>query len=101
MKQHSGNSQRNHTLVFERFFQRKLDLEDVSAISGIIEECGTSSNGFSTFSQQLGKNKLDDAFTHARSLGVFGVPSFIFAGELFWGQDRMGLLEECILQEKV
>jgi len=29
----------------------------------------------------------------ARSLGVFGVPSFVTDGELFWGDDR---LEEAI-----
>ena len=28
------------------------------------------------------------------SLGRFGVPTFVFEGELFWGGDRISLLRE-------
>ncbi|WP_439892940.1 2-hydroxychromene-2-carboxylate isomerase (plasmid) [Ralstonia sp. 25C] len=28
--------------------------------------------------------------------GVFGSPSYVFRGELFWGQDRLDMLNECI-----
>lgn len=31
--------------------------------------------------------------------GVFGSPSYVFEGELFWGQDRLGMLEEAIVAE--
>jgi 2-hydroxychromene-2-carboxylate isomerase len=27
-------------------------------------------------------------------LGIFGVPSFVLDGEIFWGYDRMDLLRE-------
>ena len=30
----------------------------------------------------------------AEASGVFGVPTFVFDGELFWGGDRIGLLRE-------
>ena len=30
----------------------------------------------------------------AEASGVFGVPTFVFEGELFWGGDRIGLLRE-------
>lgn len=26
--------------------------------------------------------------------GIFGVPSFVYQGQLYWGHDRMGLLRE-------
>ena len=29
------------------------------------------------------------ATDEARSLGIFGSPSFVVAGELFWGDDRL------------
>lgn len=32
----------------------------------------------------------------AVAAGVFGSPSYVYAGELFWGQDRLEMLEECI-----
>jgi 2-hydroxychromene-2-carboxylate isomerase len=32
----------------------------------------------------------------AVSAGVFGSPSYVYRGELFWGQDRLDMLEEAI-----
>jgi len=32
--------------------------------------------------------------SEAEASGVFGVPTFVFDGELFWGGDRIGLLRE-------
>lgn len=32
----------------------------------------------------------------AVAAGVFGSPSYVYRGELFWGQDRLEMLEECI-----
>ncbi|WP_181954694.1 DsbA family protein, partial [Achromobacter ruhlandii] len=32
----------------------------------------------------------------AVAAGVFGSPSYMYRGELFWGQDRLDMLEEAI-----
>lgn len=41
--------------------------------------------------------KLYADFTdEAVQVGVFGSPSYVFDGELFWGQDRLEMLEEAI-----
>jgi 2-hydroxychromene-2-carboxylate isomerase len=34
----------------------------------------------------------------AEALGVFGVPTMVFNGELFWGGDRIDMLIERIKQ---
>ena len=34
----------------------------------------------------------------AASLNVFGSPTYVIRGEIFWGQDRLDLLEEYILE---
>jgi 2-hydroxychromene-2-carboxylate isomerase len=34
----------------------------------------------------------------ALAAGVFGSPFYVFAGELFWGQDRLDMLEEAIVR---
>lgn len=31
---------------------------------------------------------------------IFGVPSFIFAGRLYWGQDRMDFLRDAVLRKR-
>ncbi len=43
------------------------------------------------------KQSLIDATTRAESAGVFGAPTWIVDGtELFWGQDRVPLVERCL-----
>ncbi|BAJ82440.1 putative oxidoreductase [Acidiphilium multivorum AIU301] len=32
----------------------------------------------------------------AEAAGVFGAPSYILNGELFWGQDRLDLLDDAL-----
>ena len=34
----------------------------------------------------------------ALAAGIFGSPFYSFAGELFWGQDRLDMLEEAIVR---
>jgi 2-hydroxychromene-2-carboxylate isomerase len=36
--------------------------------------------------------------SRALAAGVFGSPIYSFAGDLFWGQDRLDMLEEAIVQ---
>ena len=38
----------------------------------------------------VNKRRLRDRTDRARELGIFGAPSFVVGGELFWGNDRMG-----------
>lgn len=46
------------------------------------------------------KDELRRRTDEAVSLGIFGAPSFIVDGkELYWGQDRMGLIEGRVLPE--
>lgn len=32
--------------------------------------------------------------------GIFGVPSFVYAGKLYWGQDRMHFLRAAVLRKR-
>jgi 2-hydroxychromene-2-carboxylate isomerase len=36
----------------------------------------------------------------ALSAGVFGSPFYLFGGEVFWGQDRLDMLEEAIVRSR-
>ena len=46
------------------------------------------------------KARLHHAVTDAVALGVFGVPSFVIDGEVFWGNDRIALLRWHLAQER-
>jgi 2-hydroxychromene-2-carboxylate isomerase len=80
-------------LAFERFWRRELDPENVDAVSALLAEVGAPP-GFAAFLAGEGGADHDRLRGEAEAAGVFGVPTFVFDGELFWGGDRIGLLRE-------
>jgi 2-hydroxychromene-2-carboxylate isomerase len=75
--------------VFERFFRRELDLENPAALAAVLAELGLDSNDFRHFADIEGEAALHRAGEEAGRDGVFGVPTLIVAGEMFWGNDRI------------
>jgi 2-hydroxychromene-2-carboxylate isomerase len=75
--------------IFERFFKRELDIEDPAALAVVLRECGLDAEDFAHYAATDGEADLARAFSEADSDGVFGVPTFIVAGEPFWGNDRI------------
>lgn len=80
-------------LAFERFWRRDLDPESVQAVSGVLEQAGAPT-GFAAFLNGEGGARHDALRSEAEASGIFGVPSFVFDGEIFWGGDRVFLLRE-------
>jgi 2-hydroxychromene-2-carboxylate isomerase len=80
-------------LVFDRFWKRELDPESVAAVETVLTGLGAPA-GFSAFLAGDGGAEHDRLRAEAEASGVFGVPTFVFDGELFWGGDRIGLLRE-------
>ena len=83
-----------HDLLFERFFLRELDIEDIAAVSAVMKEAGVNTAGFAEYVKGEGREEQARIVAEADALGVFGVPTFLVEGELFWGHDRIGLLRE-------
>jgi 2-hydroxychromene-2-carboxylate isomerase len=77
------------TRVFERFFKRELDVENIDAICAVMTETGLNADEFRDFSVSSGPGALAEANAEAERDGVFGVPTMIVAGEPFWGNDRL------------
>jgi 2-hydroxychromene-2-carboxylate isomerase len=48
--------------------------------------------------EKLGEHKDDlrKRTDHAIALGIFGAPSFVVDGEMWWGQDRMDFVERAL-----
>lgn len=86
--QKSGDSvfRRYHQTVFERFWRRELDIESVPAITAVLAEAGAS--GFSDWTD-VGRAEVARIVADAEAQGVFGVPSFVVNGELFWGREHL------------
>jgi 2-hydroxychromene-2-carboxylate isomerase len=80
--------------VFARFFERALEIDRSEEIAAVIERLGGSAEEYLDFAAGEGAALLDTCLAEAESDHIFGVPIFVFRGELFWGQDRIPLLEE-------
>jgi 2-hydroxychromene-2-carboxylate isomerase len=45
------------------------------------------------------RHQLTEAAREAQARGAFGVPTFFVGDEMFWGNDRIAILREALLQE--
>lgn len=86
---------RYHDLVFERFWQRALDIEDVAVISAVLTETGADGGGFAAYAD-AGRAEVAAISRAAEAQGVFGVPSFVLDGELFWGREHLPDIKEML-----
>jgi 2-hydroxychromene-2-carboxylate isomerase len=80
---------RYHDMIFERFWKRELDIEDPAVVGAVLVEAGADAAGFSAYSAGEWREELDRACRAAEAIGVFGVPSFVIDGELFWGREHL------------
>ena len=86
-----------HDAVFTRFWRRELDLEDPAAIVAALAETGVPTTGFTAWLAGEGRGLHDSVRAAAEAAGVFGVPSWVVDGELFWGAERMPRIIERIV----
>lgn len=90
----AGTLDRYLDLVYERFFLRQLDVEDRAAVLQTLAESGADPIAAAAYMAADGPDELAATARAAEADDVFGVPSFVYRGELFWGVDRLALLRE-------
>jgi 2-hydroxychromene-2-carboxylate isomerase len=88
--QRAGDSvfRRYHDAVFERFWKRELDIESVNALAAVLAEAGADGVGFAVEADAL-RAEADTISRTAEAEDVFGVPTFVVAGEIFWGREHL------------
>jgi len=94
--QHHGFFRPYHDTVFRRFWSHDLEIDDLQAISHVIASVGGSAEDFRAYVEGPARTEHDRIIDEAEALGVFGVPTMVFNGELFWGGDRIDMLIERI-----
>jgi 2-hydroxychromene-2-carboxylate isomerase len=83
--------------VFDRFWKRELDIEDPTALTAILAECGAETADFPAFLGDEGRRLLQGIQLAAEAAGVFGVPSFLFDdGDLYWGREHLPRIRELL-----
>jgi 2-hydroxychromene-2-carboxylate isomerase len=67
--------------IYEPFWRRELDVEDISAIVNILKEISAPIDGFLKYAQGEGASKNAQLQESAFNAGVYGVPTFILPNE--------------------
>ncbi len=89
-----------HDLAFERVFRRELDPDDPAHIRAALAEAGGDVDAWSRRLRN-GAAELEAIDRRAEAQGVFGVPSFILDGELFWGADTLAQIRQRFAERSV
>ncbi|HVC45510.1 MAG TPA: DsbA family protein [Candidatus Binataceae bacterium] len=92
--QRRGTFRQYNDLAFERFWKRDFDIEDRVAVRRVLEDSGAETAAFFDFAEGEGRRELERVCKEAEALGVFGVPTFVIDGELYWGGDRIWMVRE-------
>ncbi len=80
--------------TYKRWFEQGKEPATEPNLSEILQEIKLNNDEVIAQAQSTEiENKYLENTEKAYSLGVFGSPTFIFEGEVFWGDDR---LEDCI-----
>ena len=80
--------------IFETRFEKGLNVGDKDIIRSICEDIDVEPNiAISAMDDEDIDNDLKSLTKIMRELKVFGVPTFIYKKERFWGQDRLNYLK--------
>jgi 2-hydroxychromene-2-carboxylate isomerase len=76
--------------VYRAEFGDGLDISEPTVVSAIVGNLGHDADPVLARAQSTAiKSALRASTEEAERLGIFGAPSFVTAGELFWGNDRL------------
>ena len=82
---------------FEAYWVRGINIENLDGVRQILREAGHDADTVVAATQKSEiKDDLRARTDEAIQIGVFGVPTFLVDGLLFWGQDRMDYVERSL-----
>lgn len=83
--------------LYAAVWQRQENLGDPAELARIIDEVGLPGAKIVEAAQGAETAAIYDANrTRALEAGMFGAPSYVLDGEVFWGQDRIDLLDDAL-----
>ena len=69
------------------------NIADPAALQSMLEACGLPARRVEDSQSQAVHERYEQDSQRAIDGGIFGAPTYVVFGELFWGQDRLDFLE--------
>jgi 2-hydroxychromene-2-carboxylate isomerase len=72
---------------------QERDIADVATMAALLSEQGQPAQRLQDAAAPAVQARFEADTQQAIAIGVFGAPSYVVDGEIFWGQDRLDFLE--------
>ncbi len=79
--------------VFSAVWVRERHIADEKVLAELLAECGLNPARLEQSHSQAVQERYEANTQQAIDAGVFGAPSYVVDGEIFWGQDRLDFVE--------
>ena len=76
---------------FQLFWKRELDIENEKVLLNLIDKFQLFSTDFISWKSN-NQNCVTSLMDTALTMGIFGVPTFVFEEEIFWGSEKLALI---------
>lgn len=79
--------------IFSACWAQERHMADEKVLAELLGECGLDAARLEQSYSQAVHERYENNTAQAIEAGVFGAPSYVIEGELFWGQDRLDFVE--------
>ena len=79
--------------VLAAVWMQERDIADASVLQAILQEQGIAADRWQAALAPAAQDAYMAYTRKAMDAGVFGAPSYVVEGEIFWGQDRLDFLQ--------
>ena len=78
--------------IFTALWAQERHIGSEKVLAELLAECGLDAARLEQSYSQAVQERYENNTAEAIEAGVFGAPSYVLEGELFWGQDRLDFL---------
>ena len=79
--------------IFSSVWVHQRNIADGAALAGLLADCGLAAARLEESHSEAVQAQYEANTQQAIDKGIFGAPSYVLDGEVFWGQDRLDFLE--------
>ena len=72
---------------------QQRNVADPAVLAALVAEAGLPASLMDAAALEAAAPRFAALTAEARDLGVFGAPTYVIDGELFWGQDRLDFVQ--------
>lgn len=96
LKDGTAEAMRLSGAIFAAVWAQERNIADPKVLEALAAECGLAPRRVDQSQSQAVQELYEDYTQQAIDAQVFGAPSYLLDGEIFWGQDRLDYLERAL-----